>query len=98
MSYPRDLDEFRTQELEAELKRRRERLEVGNCDYCNRAGDSKPCMYSERHETARVALAEIRAVAARQHVCGAAGYDGMRDPPCPGCEYDRQQYEKQRDN
>jgi oligoribonuclease len=21
-----------------------------------------------------------------QHVCGLSGYDGMRDPPCPGCE------------
>jgi hypothetical protein len=21
-----------------------------------------------------------------RHVCGLQGYDGMRDPPCPGCE------------
>lgn len=90
------LDEYTQEMLEAELKLRRDRLTVGNCDYCDRPGDSTPCRFNGRHMAARDALEEIRAVAARRHVCGLQGYDGMRDPPCPGCEYNRQQYEKQR--
>jgi hypothetical protein len=38
-------------------------------------------------ERGLAARAEAKAaVAARAHVCGLQGYDGMRDPPCPGCE------------
>ena len=87
MSYQLSLDEMTTSVLEEELTLRRDRLAKGNCDYCNRPGDSTPCRFPARHGAARLALAEIRAVAARQHVCGLAGYDGMRDPPCPGCEH-----------
>lgn len=56
MSYPRDLDEYRTEELAAELDRRRRRRAAGNCDYC--AGElGQPtssgypsCKFPDRHE------------------------------------------------
>lgn len=88
MSYPIGLDEYPTAKLREELDNRELALAVGRCDYCGRPGDSNVCRFPERHAVAQKALRELRAVEARRHVCGLAGYDGMRDPPCPGCEFD----------
>lgn len=60
MSYPKDLDEYTTDELRAELSRRANVLAEGNCDYCGRAGDSSPCRFPERHQQAAIALRNKR--------------------------------------
>ena len=33
-----------------------------------------------------IALERIIAIAQPEHVCGLQGYNGMIDPPCPGCQ------------
>lgn len=50
MSYPRDLDEIPTAELEQELLRRR--VSQGNnlCDYCGRPPNEPACRFPDRHE------------------------------------------------
>lgn len=49
MSYLKDLDEYTTAELEAELARREAANKKSCCDYCGRPRDSKPCRYPSRH-------------------------------------------------
>lgn len=61
MSYPRDLDEIPTAELEAELTLRRQRLDAGNCDYCGRSGAEPACRFQDRHLAARAVLSARRA-------------------------------------
>jgi hypothetical protein len=52
----RDLDEYRDEELEAELKQRREDRMRGVCDYCHRPTDTKPCRYPRRHSRPRATV------------------------------------------
>lgn len=50
MSYPRDLNEIPTAELEQELARRKDFQMQGLCDYCNRTPDTTPCRFHNRHK------------------------------------------------
>ena len=50
MSYDRDLDEYSTDRLEAELQARRKARHDQQCDYCFRPLTSEPCKFAdERH-------------------------------------------------
>jgi hypothetical protein len=49
MSYPRDLDEIPTAELEQELETRRQLQMQGRCDYCGRLPTEPPCKFPQRH-------------------------------------------------
>lgn len=49
MSYLKDLDDYSTAELEAELARRETASKQGLCDYCNRPHATEPCRYPKRH-------------------------------------------------
>ncbi len=53
MSYPRDLDEFTTEELQEQLVLRATRLKDGKCDYCGQPGDMPFCRFQDRHLAAR---------------------------------------------
>ena len=52
MSYPTSLDEYAEQFLRGELALREARRAAGLCDYCNRAPDTKPCRFPDRHRSA----------------------------------------------
>ena len=52
MSYAKDLDEYTTLELMAELHRREQDAENKRCDYCHRPYDEGMCKFSERHSGA----------------------------------------------
>ena len=41
---------------------------------------------AERLEAQARSVRHILTTKPPSHVCGLAGYDGMRDPPCPACE------------
>ena len=49
MSYPKGLDEYTEDELQAELDRRANLQSCGVCDYCGRAPDTPACKFPERH-------------------------------------------------
>jgi hypothetical protein len=49
MSYPRDLEEYRTGELIEELERRAAHRRAGLCDYCGRTPSTPPCKFPQRH-------------------------------------------------
>lgn len=50
MSYPMDLDEYKTSVLRAELARREALRLKGMCDYCGKKiSDTPGCKESERH-------------------------------------------------
>lgn len=49
MGYPRDLDEYTEEELLEELAQRKKLRAEGKCDYCQRAGGTPPCKFTERH-------------------------------------------------
>lgn len=49
MTYAKDLDEYDTQELEAELKRRAKLTKKGRCTYCKKSVDAPACRFPERH-------------------------------------------------
>ena len=51
MSYPRDLDEIPTIDLEQELRTRRDLRMQGRCDYCGRSPTEPPCKFPERHRS-----------------------------------------------
>jgi hypothetical protein len=46
------LDEYTEKQLLAELERRRALRNSGLCDYCERAADTTPCRFPERHSHA----------------------------------------------
>lgn len=52
MSYPKDLDEYSEEDLDAELKRRADLRLKGLCDYCGRHRDMPTCRMPKRHEQA----------------------------------------------
>lgn len=57
MSYPQDLEDYRDDELEQELGRRRRANASGICSYCGRRGDVLPmCKNKAAHEAAAAAL------------------------------------------
>lgn len=49
MSYPRSLDEYADEELEAEIKRRKKLKKKKLCTYCERSVDAPHCRFPERH-------------------------------------------------
>ena len=50
MSYPKDLDEYTTAELELELAERKRKHDAGVCSYCTRDHGKKPsCKFPLRH-------------------------------------------------
>lgn len=49
MSYPRNLDEIPTVDLEQELRTRRDLRMQGRCDYCGRSPTEPPCKFPKRH-------------------------------------------------
>lgn len=49
MGFPRDLDEYPTKTLLAELKKRRKARREGRCDYCDRPVSASACKFPERH-------------------------------------------------
>lgn len=49
MSYERDLDEFTTERLEAELQARRKARHDHLCDYCFKPYSDPKCKFPERH-------------------------------------------------
>ena len=50
MGYPRDLDDYTEEELNAELARRQASRRRGLCDYCGRVPQStEACSKPERH-------------------------------------------------
>lgn len=49
MSYPKDLDEYRTSELEAEIAERKKRFNAGVCSYCARDRTTVACKFPLRH-------------------------------------------------
>ena len=49
MSYPRDLDEYTSTELHAELDRRDRARRADLCDYCGRSLDDSACRFPDRH-------------------------------------------------
>lgn len=49
MSYLKDLDEYTTAELEAELASREVCRNRGVCDYCRRSPNTPPCRFPDRH-------------------------------------------------
>lgn len=49
MGYPRDLDEYSTEELLAEIARREKAWSEGLCDYCGRSRDTCMCRFQYRH-------------------------------------------------
>jgi hypothetical protein len=49
MSGWRDLDEYTEGQLQNELARRRALRNSGLCDYCQRAPETEPCKFPERH-------------------------------------------------
>lgn len=53
MSYPRDLDEYDTEELQTELERRAKLRKKGLCSYCKRAVTASACRFPERHKAAK---------------------------------------------
>lgn len=53
MSYPRSLEEFSTEELATEIRRRKACRSRGVCDYCERLLSVTPaCKFPERHNIA----------------------------------------------
>jgi hypothetical protein len=49
---------------------------IGACKYC-------------RHSQFKGHQRSCRAIEGPSHVCGLSGYNGMIDPPCPQCEWQR---------
>lgn len=49
MSYLKDIDEYTTAELEAELAKREEANKQGLCDYCHRPRSTSSCRFPRRH-------------------------------------------------
>lgn len=49
MSYPRDLDEYSDDELEAERQRRVKLRARGQCPYCRQDFEDPPCRHPEQH-------------------------------------------------
>ena len=50
MGYPQDLEDYRTSELERELKERQARHHAGVCSYCSRDHNKLPaCKFPLRH-------------------------------------------------
>ena len=51
MSYPLDLDEYTTAQLEAELTERKKKFAAGVCSYCARDHGKRPaCKFPRRHD------------------------------------------------
>lgn len=51
MSYPMDLDEYTTDQLQRELDERKKRHAAGKCSYCVRDHDTSPaCKFPRRHD------------------------------------------------
>ncbi len=68
MSYPRNIDEYPDEDLESELRRRKEARQTGLCDYCNRYANLAPCNMADRHELAR-----------KEHYCEKCGQPDRHD-------------------
>lgn len=50
MSYPQDLEDYTTGQLERELAERRKKHAAGICSYCTRDHDKRPaCKFPLRH-------------------------------------------------
>jgi len=49
MSYPRDLDEYTSEDLVAEIMRRQAARASERCDYCNRLPTQDACKFPARH-------------------------------------------------
>lgn len=59
MSYPRDIDEYTTEELVGEIMLRQKRRYRERCDYCDRLPDTDPCKFPARHNLSTLAPAVV---------------------------------------
>lgn len=50
MSYPKDIEDYTTEELLVEVKRRLACKARGQCHYCLRPHDTSPCKFPNVHK------------------------------------------------